>query len=94
MKITIQWMEDSTDCETCGSSYASGAVVLFDDEEVIDLSPAAHCYDGSSYEPCDVYRAILEKLGHVVEEEHVPPYEYPSYDDDGDVSESDDEPAA
>ena len=66
MKIEIEWISDDTDCETCGSSYAEGAVVKFDDEVVIDMTPCAACYDSTSYTSEEVYAAVLEKLGHEV----------------------------
>ena len=69
MKIDINWISDVTDCETCGSSYAEGAVVSFDGEVVIDMTPAAACYDGVSFDSSEVYQAILEKLGHTVSTE-------------------------
>lgn len=66
MKIEINWISDVTDCETCGSSYAEGAVVKFDGEVVIDMTPCAACYDGTSFDSSEVYAAILAQLGHEV----------------------------
>lgn len=66
MKIEIQWLEDSYECEDCGTSWATGAVVTFDGEVVIDKPPLAHCYGGSSIDPEQVYKEIFEKLGHTI----------------------------
>lgn len=63
MKIDIEWIDDDIDCETCGMSSANGAVVKFDDETVIDMTPCAACYDGTSFSEYEVYSAIFEKLG-------------------------------
>lgn len=65
-KIKIEWLDDSSNCETCGMSYAEGAIVSFDGEVVIELVPHAACYDGNSYSEDQVYRKIIEQLGHEV----------------------------
>lgn len=85
MKIEIEWMSDDTDCETCGSSWATGAVVKIDGEVVIDMTPAAACYDGVSYEESQVYAALLKHLGHEIQESHVDiGYNQHNYQEDDD----------
>ena len=69
--IHIEWLTDWSDCETCGPSSANGAVVSVDGEEVIDLQPAAACYDGTSHEAGEVFQRLLEHLGHTVTYETV-----------------------
>jgi len=60
MKIEIEWIEDYTDCELCGSSSANGADVKIDGQTWgYDMEPVAACYDGSSFNEWDVYRAIF-----------------------------------
>lgn len=66
MKIEIEWSEDSHDCETCGTSWASGAVVTFDGGVVIDRPALAHCYDSQHIDQEEVYKEIIEKLGHTI----------------------------
>lgn len=66
MKINIEWLSDSHDCETCGGSYAEGARVLIDGEPFGDFTPIAHCFDGSNFEREEIFKAILEHLGHQV----------------------------
>lgn len=68
--IHIKWMMDDHDCDSCGSSYAEGAIVSIDGMIMIglDLEPVAHCYDSTSYSREQVYRKILEYLGHTVHE--------------------------
>lgn len=66
--ITIKWLEDDFDCETCGPSYASGAVVSMDGEPLVTLLPVAHCHGGESWHQDDVLRAILQHLGHTLVE--------------------------
>ena len=68
MKIEIEWLSDSYDCDDCGMSWAEGAIVFFNGVKVLDLTPSAHCYDGINYERDEVYRQILAELGHTVEE--------------------------
>lgn len=67
MKIKIEWLSDYSDCETCGGNYADGARVTIDGEVALDLEPAAHCYGGTHYDERDVFKRILEHLGHEVE---------------------------
>jgi len=66
--IAIEWLSDDHDCETCGSSWAEGAVVKLNGEVILNLSPCAHCYDSTSYSQDQVYRAILDHLGYAVAE--------------------------
>lgn len=67
MKIEIEWLSDDWDCEDCGGSWAEGAVVKFDGVIALNLIPSAHCYDGISYDRDEVFRQILQELGHTVE---------------------------
>ena len=67
MKIKVETLTDSWDCDTCGFSDAYGAKVYFDDNLVIDMSPTANCYAGDNYTDEDIFKAILIKLGHTVE---------------------------
>lgn len=66
MKIEIETSEDDTDCETCGSSYASGGRVIVDGVEILNRPPHAHCYDGVHFDPDELLVMALKKLGHVV----------------------------
>lgn len=68
MKIKIEWLSDSCDCETCGSSWAEGAIVYIDGQEIFTLEPHASCYDGSSWTQAEVYYQILKGLGYTIEE--------------------------
>lgn len=63
-KIYIEWLADDHHCDTCGTSYASGANVHINDELAIELEPVAHCYGGAHYDDSDVFKAIIQKLGH------------------------------
>lgn len=67
MKITIETLYDEYDCDTCGCSFAEGAIVMFDGEEVISMMPQAHCYSGKDYTQDMIFEAILNKLGHTLE---------------------------
>ena len=66
-KIKITWIEHVHCCETCGSSYAYGAIVR--GAVVFDMEPVAHCYNTVDYGVEEVYKRILSELGYTVEEE-------------------------
>ena len=66
-EIKIEWLRDEYEYEDCGVSYAEGANVFIDGNPVLDLTPAAHCYNGQSFDQADVLTKILEHLGHTVE---------------------------
>lgn len=65
-KIEIEWLDDSSNCETCGPSYAEGAVVKIDGAVALDLTPCAHCFGGTNHDREDVLQHALEHLGHKV----------------------------
>lgn len=67
MKIRVETLTDSWDCDTCGFSASYGAKVYFDDNLAVDMTPTAHCYAGDTYTDEDIFKAILIKLGHTVE---------------------------
>lgn len=68
MKIKIEWLTDSNECETCGGGYAEGAKVWIDDALALDLTPHADCF-GSDHDwsERDVLQRLLEHLGHTLE---------------------------
>lgn len=61
--LTIQWLEDEYDCDLCGSSYATGAIVQKGEEIILELEPVAHCYDSESWDKDEVYKKLKE-LGY------------------------------
>ena len=67
MKISIKWLSDSHECETCGYSSAEGAIVEIDGQVALDLEPVAYCCGPAHYDEGTVYRRILEHLGHEVD---------------------------
>jgi hypothetical protein len=70
--IKIKRVTDWTDCETCGSSYAEGAVIYIDGKEALDLAPVAHCFGGTNYDEDAILKTLLEHLGYEVEIEAAP----------------------
>ena len=66
MKIEIITDQDRHDCETCGSSYASGGRVLVDGVEILSKPASAHCFGGSHYSEDDLLVMALAKMGHEV----------------------------
>lgn len=67
-KIEIKWLDDEHDCDTCGTSWAEGAIVTIDGERALDLDPLAHCFGSDDYSREEVLRRILAHLGHEVVE--------------------------
>lgn len=67
MRITIERLDDQHDCDTCGYSFAYGAIIRFDGKVVISMIPEAHCYAGKDYTDDMVFEAIFYKLGHTLE---------------------------
>lgn len=70
MKINIEWITAEHECDTCGSSYAEGAIITFENGHKIELIPNAWCFNSTSYGGAEVYEAILAHLGHIVENDH------------------------
>ena len=62
-EIKIEWLSDVYDCDTCGTSWASGANVFINGNLELELTPVAHCYGGEDYSTEDIYIKILNKLG-------------------------------
>jgi len=65
---TIEWSEDSYDCETCGTSYATGAKITLNGKVIMDKPAVAHCYDGVDVSTEEAYLAIITALDCVVHE--------------------------
>lgn len=72
MDIKIEWIEDRHDCETCGLSYAEGAIVHLDDGRTLEFIPNAYCYDSTSYNRMYVYAQIMAELGCTIDEIDIP----------------------
>ena len=70
MDIHIKWLSDECDCDTCGTTYADGALVFINGEEALDLTPVAHCFGGTNYSGEDVFRSILSHIGCNLSEEY------------------------
>lgn len=62
-QISIERLWDSCECETCGTSYADGYRIFFDEEIVAEFEPLAHCYNDSSCQEGDEFKKIFELLG-------------------------------
>ena len=65
--IKIEWLYDEIECETCGWSYAEGAVVHIDGEQILCEEAVAHCFGGNTITTQEVYEKILNHLGYKVE---------------------------
>jgi len=62
--LKIDWRGDTHDCDTCGTSHALGALVTLDGEAIVDVTPVAHCYAGTSdVELVGILLIALQKLG-------------------------------
>ena len=62
--IKIEILSDEHDCDTCGSSWATGYEVTFPDGSVESLIPQASCFGGGDYSETDLMELILNKLGY------------------------------
>ena len=72
-KITIKKLSDVHDCETCGTSYATGYEVTVDGKQFGDYEPSAYCFDDISFDFNLVLQDLMKHLGH--ELVFLPPYE-------------------
>lgn len=68
--LSFEWLQESHDCETCGPSWAAGALVLLNGQVLVDRTPCAACFDGRDYSPEQVYSAVLAALGYEVAQKH------------------------
>lgn len=61
--IEIKTLTDDHDCDTCGTTYASGGVVYIDGRKIIDKEPVAHCYGSANYDEADLLVMALAAVG-------------------------------
>lgn len=80
MKIEILTLEDESECECCGSSFAEGGVIKIDDKELFRFEPVAFCYDSNSLSPDDLLAIALHKVGIEVYVDNVHNIEYKGLD--------------
>ena len=80
--VSIEWLDDTYDCETCGAAFADGAIIRIDGRAPIDLIPMATCYDGDSWEFDEVMGVLLAAIdvGLVVDGVTVSPPETGPFD--------------
>lgn len=64
--INVEWLHDESECDTCGSNYAQGAIVSLDGEEIIRLEPHASCFGTEDWSAEEVMIKIINYLGHEV----------------------------
>lgn len=84
-QLEVTLLEDHHDCETCGSSFAQGALVRLNGEVVVDRTPCAHCFGSNSFPLDRVLYETLERLGFTVTVESAEAEErdpWPSGDED------------
>lgn len=60
MKIKITRTSDTSDCETCGPSWADGYRVEVDGRIVIERKPSAGCTTLASYDDEYLIKDLLE----------------------------------
>ena len=66
--IKIEHLSDTSDCETCGMSWAEGAIVYLNEEVLLEMIPHASCFGGDHWSESDIYKNILLKLGYQIDE--------------------------
>lgn len=65
-KIVIEHLVDEHDCETCGSSWAEGALITLPDSSTVELKPLANCFGGAHWDREEILLILLKKLGYEV----------------------------
>lgn len=65
-EVRIDWLMDSSDCETCGGGYAEGARVWVDGMLTLELLPVATCFGGESWDQTEVFREVLKVFGYTL----------------------------
>lgn len=86
--VEIEWIYDEHDCDTCGPSFAEGAVVRVDNMVVLEMMPLAHCYSSTSYSQDEVYNALLNRFGFdvTIKDSYLnPPPIFEDDDDEDDI---------
>ena len=69
MGYKIEYIEDSYECDDCGTSFASGYKIYKNGELVINKTPVAVCYGGADYDIGEAPFDILKLEGIDVETE-------------------------
>lgn len=69
-RIKIVWLEDTHDCDVCGTNWAQGAEVYKDGQLLFKLEPMAHCLGGQHWDLEDIYKYLLQALGYEVEDDN------------------------
>jgi len=69
-ELHVVRLTDSYSCETCGSSYAEGYRIILDGVLQVDRTPAAHCYDGTTYYETDLLKDICKVFNANYTEEY------------------------
>lgn len=63
VEYQVTYLQDTYDCETCGSSYADGYEIRKNGELVYTMKPVAHCYGGDNYTQDELVEWIVNDLG-------------------------------
>jgi len=66
-KINIEWTQDTSDCETCGMSWADGGKIYIDGKMVDEVEPVAYCFGGTSAGEDELLVLALAHIGISVE---------------------------
>jgi 5-keto 4-deoxyuronate isomerase len=61
--IEIKTLTDDHDCDTCGTTYASGGIVYIDGRKILEKEPVAHCYGATYYDEADLLVLALAAVG-------------------------------
>ena len=68
MKLKIEWNYDTWDCETCGTSFAQGAVVTLGDKVILNEPAVAHCFGSTDIDYIDILKAVCDHFDLEFEE--------------------------
>lgn len=62
MKISVEYLTDSSECETCGGSYAQGFICRVDGKERIRRTPVASCLGGDDWNDEETWQIIIKEI--------------------------------
>ena len=67
-KLKIEWSNDEYNCDTCGTSYSTGAVVTYNDNIILNIPASAHCFHSFNINYSHILAILLKHLDIEVEE--------------------------
>lgn len=60
--LEIEWSTDKCNCETCGTTWSTGAVVKYNGEIILNEPANASCFESVDIDEDNVLRALCNEL--------------------------------